>query len=105
MDMELAFYNIGIVSSVLICLLKWGVLDYYQARWERPWLPAAGCYFCLGFWLTILNFTAAQIWAGWITPSRAIEIVLYGFVSAPFINMIVGYARGQVRRGDDPEGL
>lgn len=100
--MDIALYNVGIVSSILICAIKWGWLDEYEVR-RLPWMPSGGCYFCLGFWLTVIKFTLLYAVSGWEW-SCVINILGYGFFSAPFINMIVGYARGQVR-GSDNDGV
>lgn len=41
-------------TTILICLKKWGVLEWYSIR--RPlWMPAADCYLCLSLWLGIIE--------------------------------------------------
>lgn len=90
--------NIGFVSAILICLIKWEWLDYYQVV-RKPWMPDAGCYFCLGFWVSIilnLFVTIVRDLAGdESTVSSYLIIPVVAFVCAPFVNIIVTHARGK----------
>ena len=79
--------GVGLVSAVLICLGKWGVLDWYQVK-RKIWMPDAGCFFCLGFWLSSLV---------WLQEGAGFKAFFIALCSAPFINIIVNYARGEVR--------
>lgn len=43
----------GITATILLCLHKWGVFEYYQVH--RPeWLKWDICVFCIGFWISCL---------------------------------------------------
>jgi hypothetical protein len=48
---ENIFYISLGICFVLICLYKWGVLDTYEA-YRKSWMPKAGCFFCIGWWLS-----------------------------------------------------
>jgi len=49
--------NIGLFNAtVLMILLKFGILEDYAARFGHiPWLPPGDCFFCLGFWFAVLE--------------------------------------------------
>jgi hypothetical protein len=72
---------LGIVITLLQCFKKWGWLDYYAAHYGHiKWLPDAGCYLCLGFWLSwiVLPFVIFLPW--WI---------LAPFAVAGFVNILL----------------
>jgi hypothetical protein len=90
--------NVGLLSCLMLCFIKWGWLDLYQV-YRKEWMPEAGCYLCLGFWLGIaLNGLAVlltQIMLDGFDAVEYLRMILNAFISAPFINVIVMYARGK----------
>ena len=48
---------IGLLNaSILITLLKFDILENYEARFGHyRFLPRGDCFFCLGFWIAVLQ--------------------------------------------------
>jgi hypothetical protein len=72
-------------TSLLICLKKWGVMDYYQA-YCRPWMRyvigPAECFFCLSVRLAALFCIVLICVWGWdwryiLTPFCAAPITTF----------------------------
>jgi Zn-dependent protease with chaperone function len=67
-------------TALLVILKKFGVLAWYDARFGHiRWLPPAGCYFCLSFWLYVVAFTIYQALEWRVMP----ELYLYALCQAP----------------------
>jgi hypothetical protein len=85
MGMSKFIVVVGLVSSLIIIAGKWGILDWYQVK-RKMWMPDAGCFFCIGFWLSLIM---------WTVDGNQFFSIPAALVTAPFINYIVSHARGK----------
>jgi hypothetical protein len=70
--------------TIIQCLKKWGVLDYYSAKFGHlNWLPKADCYLCLSFWLT---FITGPIYC--LLSLYDLEFILLPFICAGIVNIL-----------------
>jgi hypothetical protein len=69
-------------SCLLLCLRKWGVLDYYEAM-RAEWMPSATCNLCLGFWLCLLTILPVMWLAQWHA-----HWILAPFCAAAIVNFL-----------------
>ena len=66
------------VAAVVFCLKKWGALDWYSV-YRRRWMPAADCYFCISFWLS-LPVCVALLGKGWYGALAFASAALSAFI-------------------------
>lgn len=82
-------------AAALICLDKWHVLDEYQAHLGHiKWLPAADCFFCLGFWMAAFQLGLGVLFFV-IEPSR--HLILIPFCST-VISTFLSHAILDIKR-------
>lgn len=79
---------VGVVSFLLVVAHKWELLDIYDAT-RKTWMPSGGCYFCLGFWLSVIvqAITFSPVWLA--------------LPAAPFVSLIVSITTDYARRKTD----
>lgn len=47
----------SISATILHCLGKWGLFKYYEEHRLKSWPPEI-CIFCLGFWISAIQYAA-----------------------------------------------
>ena len=52
-------------TTLLICFKKWKWLQWYAIH-KQPWMPAADCYLCLGFWMAAFEIVGVIYLFGWM---------------------------------------
>jgi hypothetical protein len=81
----LLIFNVGIVATLLLSLIKMRVFEWYETH--KPIKFWNVCYFCLGFWI---SFPVALSLHLFIFTDVAREIaLLVPFVSASFIRFLI----------------
>lgn len=79
-------YLIFLDLTILQLLKKWGLLDWYAAKYGHlPWLPKADCYLCFAFHLTVF-VTGPLYLMLWLIDS---EFLLIPLVVPGIVNILM----------------
>jgi hypothetical protein len=77
------FTILGTTLTVLQAFGKWGWLEKYEFL-RSTWMPEAGCFLCLSFWLSIpVSLLYFTLWL------FHVEFLLIPFTCAGLINIIL----------------